>query len=245
MKKLKMKKLISVFSIVFFVVFSANAEIITIEINKTGGRTIVSGESAGQIGYKTVKTEETKDSHGNYTYTANCSGKGGNLCPERFLAATLSPSAPSPLTPIRFAEIESIIYEQVDIGCTSGAFLVDGLSCTWEDGSKEIDDEGEDGEADIYIYSYKLRITWEVEDVSIQVSPNPAQDHINVRFSTEINATMSVKIVDIMGNIRWSSDMYVMGNEATIDGLATLQAGTYYIVCANADNTVSASFLKQ
>lgn len=210
-----------------------------IESTKTtkGGTIIKQGEDKGKIGYNTTSHKITNE-NGNIVETIHCEGSGVTVCPGQ-LYASIGPN---------YDDIIITVQKNIDIGITAGTFVIEDFECVWEDGEKEI--EIVDGKK-IPVYGYKLTVAWkenETTDIpSIQVFPNPVQENMTVRFSIDMDAEIFVKIVDLEGNIRWKSNMYVSGNELQINNLNTtaFTIGTYFIICRNSDYTFSTSFLKE
>jgi hypothetical protein len=235
-----MKRLVIIFAMLFLIFLSAKAENtkgIKIEITIAGGKVIKNGEYKGELGYEKVSTIETRID-GDHVFKIRCSGKGVIRCPNKAIATVVgSLNYPSPE---QLDVIYAIIERDIDIGKTAGEFKIEGFLCTWNEGKKEIDEEEK-----IPVYGYRLVITDEIPvKMDIQIFPNPAHNHIIVRFSMPINAMINVKIVDEMGNTHWNSDMHVSGNELYIDKVDFLLQGMYYIVCTKNENVAYAKFFK-
>jgi hypothetical protein len=171
-----MKKIVSICSVLFFIILSVNAETetgkgkgIIIEIKKSGGKRIREGEYEGQIGYKKVNTVE-ECSSGTYIFKANCSGRGNITCPNRDIPIV----ANSPLFSELYDVVYSIVEKDIDMGKTAGKFMIEGLLCIWDEGKKEINKEDEMSNP---IYTYRLVITDEIPGIpvkmNIQIFPNP------------------------------------------------------------------------
>ena len=79
--------------------------------------------------------------------------------------------------------------------------------------------------------------------INVHVFPNPAQDYIKVRFPLPIDASMQVKVMDVLNNVYFNYTTYVSGNTLQID-VTHLPFGIYYIVCINNDGTATAKFMK-
>lgn len=238
-KFLVLKSLFILCFIVFSCTTSYALQELIISIHKQGGAIIKKGENEGLVGYNTTDYKrEEKD--GIIKITIRCTSNGINTCPQP--ASAIS----SGLTPILHDEITAIVHDAINMGKIAGVFVHEGFSCKWDNGEKNIDEE-----TGIPIYGYKLTIVLEEdrtpEDPTIYVSPNPVQDYLTVHFSMDIDAKMFVKIIDLGGNIRWSSNMCVSGRELQVNNLTTaaFTTGTYFIVCTNNDYMISASFLKQ
>jgi hypothetical protein len=84
----------------------------------------------------------------------------------------------------------------------------------------------------------------DITTINLQITPNPATNNIDVVFPMEINAVMSVKIMNMMGYTFINEEMYISGNYLPID-IHSLPFGIYYIVCTNEDGTAYTKFLKQ
>ena len=80
--------------------------------------------------------------------------------------------------------------------------------------------------------------------ITVQVLPNPATDDIKIVFPMAIDAMMTVKITNMIGQTWINDNMFVTGNELPID-IQSLPAGLYYIVCTNKDGTARIKFLKE
>ncbi|MCL2131421.1 MAG: hypothetical protein FWH36_03045 [Lentimicrobiaceae bacterium] len=231
-----MKKIFVAVGIIFCCT-AIYARTCTVERNVSGGKIIKNGDDEGQLGYASVSTK-TVVTDNSTTSTTNCSGRGNNTCPP-------SPSCSS-LPEDSYGVIIGRLQSYIDLGETAGEFEVEGFVCTWSDGEKS-EDEDEEGEI---IYSYRLTVTWEIPetdpvDMTITVSPNPVQSHIFVLFSMPIDAIMNVQIKDVTGNSYFNSDVYVSGDDLSIDAsVLPTTSGTYYIVCTNSDYTAYATFLK-
>jgi len=70
-----MKKVVSVLCIVFLLLLFLNAKEIVLEIHKSGGKVIKTGNNKGKLGYNSVRIykHNTADT---LIYTVYCSGKG-------------------------------------------------------------------------------------------------------------------------------------------------------------------------
>ncbi len=241
---LKIKGLFIGIAIVFYCMASYAEQNCEVVINKSGGKVIKSGTQAGEIGYASATKDETDETiNGVRWYYCNiqCHGRGVNPCPPQTGSC-------SPLIPDISDAIIATLHTAIDMGETAGMFDIEGFLCTWTDGEKN-EDEDENG---VFIYSYKLTIKENTSvthvDMSIQLFPNPAHDHIAVRFSMPIDAMMNVKIIDVAGNDYWHSDIHVLGDELHINDISFLLPGIYYVICTNKDNEevrAYANFLKQ
>jgi hypothetical protein len=166
----------------------------------------------------------------------------------KYPGQTPCPGCPNKsVPPVVYDEVIERVQNEIDWGHTAGEFSLEGFVCTWDEGSKEI--QILDG-IEYPIYSYNLEIADAnsviPDDLEIQISPNPVQNHILVSFSMPINGMMNVKIVDVMGTIRWNSNMYVSDSELSLTAtISSLQSGTYYVVCTNNEYTAYAPFVKQ
>jgi hypothetical protein len=246
MLKINIKRVIVIIGVICCVtVIYAEGVVCDITYNVSGGKIIKTGANVGLTGYDKVEHSYSNEVIKGVRYvisSTNCSGKGTNICPSR-------PECPSTsISPAIYDEIIGKLQSDIDLGHIAGNFVIGEFVCTWEEGSKEI--EVVNG-IEYPIYSYNLKITSMnpeiIENLEIQVVPNPVHNSAMVHFSMPINAMMNVKVVDAMGYVHWvanvdvTSDVLVLP-EAVIN---TLQAGTYYVVCTNNDYTAYAPFIKQ
>ena len=219
----------------------------SIDIHMSGGKIIKKGPDKGQVGYAfAIKTEDCLD-NGDYELTINCYGEGLNPCPKPVHHAG------STFNSDLYDECVTAIKMSIDMELTAGEFTKGGWLCVWSDGQKEEDEE----EVGTFIYGYKLVMTYEnpvivvppvvIEPFVITLYPNPVEDHFTIRFSTLINETMNVKIIDAEGNQRWNFDVFVSGDEYGITTLPILTAGIYHVICTNETTGMNAhaTFVKQ
>jgi hypothetical protein len=240
MFRIDIKKLFVIVGVVFYctAVYAVGEEVkdIQVQIDKSGGRLILAGTDKGETGYASASKEEWKDGYGTTYIRIQCSGRGRNTC-----------NFNTSLPPIIYDKVIAKVQSDIDWGRTAGSFLIGDFVCIWSDGEKEADED----DADVFTYSYKLEITNVtsviIENLEIQIFPNPVLNSATVRFSMPINAMMNVKIVDAMGDVYWNVNRDVVGETLVLPAavISALQSGMYYVVCTNNDYTAHASFFKQ
>lgn len=70
-----------------------------------------------------------------------------------------------------------------------------------------------------------------VEDISLEISPNPAMEYVNIYFDSDLNELFDISIFDIYGHQVWNKTNYSMGNGASHlqISLESIASGNYYI----------------
>ena len=221
------------------VIYAKNQPTYSEKING-GSEVTVCGEC--YVGY--ASTSREVDGKGNVK--VKCSGSGSNKCNTGMSNSTGGSS-------VVYDEAIKTIRYYIDIGLTAGEFVIADFVCTWSEGEKK-EEEKADGKI-TSIYSYNLEIApIFMEDITIipmtiTVFPNPlSEGNLSVHFSSPINAMINVRIVDMEGDTRLVSDMYVTDEVLVlpVSGTYHLSTGTYHIICTDADGeTAHATFFKR
>ena len=153
-----MKRLIVTLVVVFCSVasYAEKKPIRHISIEKSGGKIIKKGPDVGKVGYATVDITETISTEDNkYSLYIRCNGKGTNPCPEEYSISIgegidINPQQPHSVSD----DITAKICERIDLDETIGSIEIEGVSCTWKNGKKSVNEEGET------VYDYQLVITY-------------------------------------------------------------------------------------
>jgi len=76
---------------------------------------------------------------------------------------------------------------------------------------------------------------------SLQVSPNPAKDHLQISFEAEENINIQISIIDITGReiIKDEYDSNKAGDQHTTISLDKIEAGLYFVKISNGNKTLS------
>lgn len=68
------------------------------------------------------------------------------------------------------------------------------------------------------------------QNMNINLSPNPAQDHIKITYSLIAQSNVSIRIIDILGNIVYSENIRgTSGSNQTILDIKELRSGCYFV----------------
>lgn len=80
-------------------------------------------------------------------------------------------------------------------------------------------------------------------DFSISITPDPAQDEIQIHFDPSIEGSVNVKITNAANITVWEQETFVAGDELIID-ISLLESGFYTVQCTYNEQVADANFLK-
>jgi len=89
-----------------------------------------------------------------------------------------------------------------------------------------------------YLFSNIIPVDRSVSAVSIKVTPNPAAGSAMLSFTSDRNAGVSVRLIDLTGNSVWNRQ-YQAGrgiNTLQLDHLEKLPNGLYILQLYNGEN---------